>query len=356
MAGETTLDLALQGGGAHGAFTWGVLDRLLDEPHLSYGSISGASAGAMNAIVMADGLIAGGRASAQKALWSFWKRVSRAAHNYTPAGSPFHSLFLPGGDGSRSPRMLVPWEAPMAIWSAMAESVARTFSPYQWNPLNINPLLNLLSDSVDFQRLNRTKDLKLFISATSVRTGALRIFRNPELSPRAIMASACLPQLFQAVEIDGEAYWDGGYLGNPALLPLVAESMPDDLLVIQLNPPVRSERPRSMPEIVGRLNEITFNASLMKELRGIALLKQALEEEPAEHDFRHPIFNQLRHVRLHRIAAEETAFRLGGSSKLDPEWAFLIRLHGHGTRAADAWLRRHGADLGKRSTLDLEGL
>jgi NTE family protein len=353
MAERITVDLGLQGGGAHGAFTWGVLDRLLDEAHISWAAISGASAGAMNAVVMADGLLAGGPAAAQKALWGFWKRVSRAAHRYTPAGGPFRALFLPPGLG-RSP-----WSAFGlwgAAWSAVADTVTRTFSPYELNPFNLNPLLDLLSDAVDFERLRGTEAIRLFISATSVRTGALRIFRNTELSARAVMASACLPQLFQAVDIDGEAYWDGGYLGNPALLPLIAESAPEDLLIVQLNPPVRGERPRTAAGIAGRINEITFNASLVKELRSVALLKQALEEEPADRRFAHPLFDQVRVLRLHRIAADEAAFKLGTTSKLDPEWEFLVRLHGLGVRAAEAWLATHSADLGKRSTLDLDAL
>lgn len=356
MTGSVTLDLALQGGGAHGAFTWGVLDRLLDEPRISCGAISGASAGAMNAVVTAHGLVEGGRAGAQKALWAFWKRISRAAHRYTPAANPFHAYFLPSSIGTPSWATLGPWAAPAAIWSTMAETFTRTFSPYEFNPLNINPLLDLISDAVDFDRLRSDECVRLFVAATSVRTGALRVFRNAQLSAHAVMASACLPQLFQAVEIDGEAYWDGGYLGNPALLPLIAESKPEDLLIVQVNPPIRTERPRTAAGIAGRLNEITFNASLVKELRGVALLKRALEEEPPDHRFEHPLFNQVRALRLHRIAAEEAAFRLGTRSKLDPEWEFLIHLHRLGAQAAETWLAAHWSALGRRSTLDVETL
>ncbi|MFM9849679.1 MAG: patatin-like phospholipase family protein [Hyphomicrobiaceae bacterium] len=352
---DVVLDLALQGGGAHGAFTWGVLDRLLDEKRVRCAAVSGASAGAINAVVMADGLLGGGPQGAQRALWAFWKRISRAAHD-RPSNNPFQALFLPDWMNPSPWSSLGPWAATMAYWSDATRAFARIYSPYQWNPLNLNPLLDLMTDQIDFEGLRSSASIRLFISATSVKTGGLRIFRNHELTPRAVMASACLPHVFQAVEIDGEAYWDGGYLGNPALLPLISESEPEDLLVVQLNPPVRNEKPRSMGGISARLNEITFNASLMKELKGIALLKQALDEENLAHHFRHPLFNQVRHLRLHRIAAEETAFQLDMKSKLDVEWECLIRLHGLGARAAEEWLRRHRDDLGRRSSLNADAL
>jgi len=356
MTGDSiALDLALQGGGAHGAFTGGVLDRLLDEPRIHVAAISGASAGAMNAAVLASGLLGGGRTEAKQALHRFWKSISKSAHS-APSRSPFHSLFLHSDLVSSQWSQFGPWEASLAFWSAVADTFTRTFSPYEWNPLNFNPLLDLLSEVVDFERLRTTEDIQLFISATNVRSGALKVFRNTEMSARAVMASACLPQLFQAIEIDGEAYWDGGYLGNPALLPLIAESEPSDLFIIQLNPSVRGDRSRTAAGIASRLNEITFNASLMKDLRSIALLKQALDDEPPGHEFKHPLFNQVCKLRLHRIVADEATFNLRTANKLAPEWAFLLDLHDQGQRAADAWLTRHRDDLGQRSTLDLESL
>jgi NTE family protein len=244
----------------------------------------------------------------------------------------------------------------MQLWHQFADSLTQTFSPYQWNPFNINPLVDIVRTSVDFERLQRTHKIGLFVSATSVQTGMLRIFRNSELSAEVVMASACLPQLFQAVEIDGNTYWDGGYLGNPPLLPLIAESDPSDLLIIQLNPAVRKDRPRNAAEIAGRLNEITFNASLVQELKNLALLKRALSEEPAGHRFRQDVFNRVCNLKVHRIAADEAAYGRGPRSKLDPEWEFLMRLHGLGARAADAFLKQHWRDLGKRSTLELDAL
>jgi NTE family protein len=356
MADVVPIDLALQGGGAHGAFTWGVLDRLLDERGLHYVAISGASAGAMNAVVFADGLLSGGRAGAQKALWAFWKAISRAAHGAHPAGNPFYAFFLTSGGGLPQWLTSSPWAASMELWHKFADSLTRTLSPYQWNPFNINPLVDIVRTSVDFQRLRRTEEIGLFVSATSVQTGMLRIFRNRELSAEVVMASACLPQLFQAVEIEGGTYWDGGYLGNPPLLPLIKESDPSDLLIIQLNPASRRETPRNAADIAGRLNEITFNASLVQEFKNLALLKRALSEEPADHLFRQDLFNRVRDLNIHCIAADEAAYGRGPRSKLDPEWEFLMRLHGLGTRAADAFLKQHWGDLGKRSTLDLDTL
>ena len=352
MPDVVQIDLALQGGGAHGAFTWGVLDRLLDERRLQYLAISGASAGAMNAVVFAHGLLADGRAGAQKAMRSFWKEVSQAAHRHPGIPDGLIDFFMPGLSFFQT---FAPWGSHTML-SAMAEAMVRSFSPYQWNPLNLNPLKDLLERSVDFERLRTTDRFRLFVSATSVRTGALRIFRNPELSAQTIMASACLPQLFQAVDIDGEAYWDGGYLGNPSLGPLITESAPSDLLIIQLNPSFRADPPRDVAGIASRLNEITFNSSLLKEVRGLALLKQALDEEPPEHKFRTPFFDQVRHLRLHLLAADADVFQLGTGSKLDPRWDYLEQLHRKGMSAADTWLEKNWSALGNRSTLEWASL
>ena len=353
MAEAIQIDLALQGGGAHGAYTWGVLERLLDERRLHYVAISGASAGSMNAVVLADGLLSDGRTGAQRAMRSFWKNISRSAQRYSAFSDPFHTLFMPDIANLKN---VAPWATAHAFWSKTAEVMTKSFSPYQWNPLNLNPLLDLLERTVDFERLRATQQIHLFVAATSVRTGALRIFRNSELTPEVIMASACLPQLFQAVEIDDEPYWDGGYTGNPALLPLIAESDPLDLLIVQLNPSFRAEHPRDAGAIASRLNEITFNSGLVKEVRSIALLKQALDEEPLDRRFANPLFSQIRQLRLHRIAADATIFRPGAQSKLDPEWDYLTCLHDQGVAAAEEWIKENWSNLGKRSTLDLTKL
>lgn len=326
------LDLALQGGGAHGAFTWGVLDRLLEDERLEIDAVSGTSAGAMNAVVLADGLMAGGRRAAREHLRRFWSRISN-----TTADQALNALF---GD----------WMGAPLAW--YVDWVTRAFSPHQFNPLDINPLRDVLASEVDFTRVRACDKLRVFVSATQVRTGRLREFRGPELTVDSVMASACLPTLFRAVEIDGESYWDGGYVANPSLLPLIAESPAHDLLLVQLNPSRRDEVPTTAQQILDRLNEITFNSSLVNELRSITLLKQLLKDEgvPAAGS-RHPFFAQVDALRLHRIDGAEELAGLGAASRLNAAWPFVSRLHRVGRDAADAWLERNFAHLGRRSTL-----
>ena len=336
------IDLALQGGGAHGAFTWGVLDRLLEDERIEIDAISGTSAGAMNAVVLADGLMTGGRKGAREALRRFWSRVSNASGrgpmvpqalgaffgNWSLEGSPLH-LYL--------------------------DWVGRSMSPHQFNPLDINPLRDILAAEVDFERVRACSKVRLFVSATNVRTGALKEFRQSELSANAVMASACLPLLFRAVEIDGEAYWDGGYLGNPSLLPLISESPAHDLVLVQINPSRRDALPTTAADILDRLNEITFNSSLVKELRSVALLQQLLRLEGVPPGAgRASLFTQVAALRMHRIEAEDELAGLGAASKLNAGWTFLTRLHRIGHRAAQAWLETNFTHLGRRSTLALE--
>lgn len=251
------------------------------------------------------------------------------------------------------------WTAPSRAWTQgvhawWSDSIARTWSPYQLNPLNLNPLRDLLAQTIDFDGVRRCKKLQLFISATHVKSGRLRIFRQHELSADVVLASACLPLLFQAVEIDGEAYWDGGFAGNPSLLPLIIESPADDLLLVQINPHLRESVPTTARDILDRMNEVTFNTSLLKELRSIALLQQLIKAEghPGHH-FREPTFKRVETLRVHRIDGGDRLAALGASSKMDTRWSFLSRLHGLGREAAGFWLEIHGADLGRRSTVDL---
>ncbi|TVQ40664.1 MAG: patatin-like phospholipase family protein, partial [Geminicoccaceae bacterium] len=251
-----TIDLALQGGGSHGALTWGVLDRLLTDDRIHIAGVSGTSAGAMNAVVMADGLEAGGREGAREALSAFWKAVSDAARF-----SPFQRSWWD--------RLRGRYTLDNSLGYLFFEQLSRQFSPYELNPLDINPLRDLLDATVDFDRVNRCGGVKVFVTATNVRTGRARIFNQPNLSVDAVMASACLPFMYKAVEIDGEAYWDGGYIGNPALYPLVDDRATRDIVIVQINPLRRDDVPRTGRAIMNRLNEITFNAALIKELRAI---------------------------------------------------------------------------------------
>jgi NTE family protein len=328
------IDLALQGGGSHGAFTWGVLDRLLEESWLQIEGISGTSAGAMNAAVMVSGYQIDGAAGARAALEAFWRRVSEAAVFSPFRRSPFDVL-------------MGRWTLDYSPMFIAMDLAARMFSPYDLNPRGVHPLEKILDESIDFAHL-RDAPIKLFITATRVRTGQARVFRNADLSANVLLASGCLPTLFQAVEIDGDDYWDGGYAGNPTITPLVRECTSSDTLLIQVNPIEREETPRTARDIISRLNEVAFNAPLMKELRMIALLRRAADAGSDEG--RH-----WAEMRIHRIASDAMT-ELGYSSKLNAEWSFLTMLRDEGRRAAEAFLAEHGDSIGVRSSLDLDAL
>ena len=328
------IDLALQGGGSHGAFTWGVLDRLLEESWLRIAAISGTSAGAMNAAVLVDGWTQGGAEGACLALENYWRRVSRAA-----AFSPLQ----------RSPldRLMGRWTLDTSPAYITMDLMSRLWSPYDFNPTGFNPLRNILVETVDFKRLAESP-IKLFITATSVRTGRGRIFRNPEITADVLLASACLPTMFRAVEIDGEAYWDGGYAGNPTITPLVRESDAHDTILVQINPRERADVPRSAGDILNRLNEISFNSPLMKELRMIALLRQVADPGTGEGA-------RWAQMRTHLIMTDALA-KFGASSKLNGEWDFVAMLRDEGRHAASEFLKDHADDLGRRSSADIDVL
>lgn len=326
------IDLALQGGGAHGAFTWGVLDRLLEEPWLKIEAVSGTSAGAMNAVAMISGFAIDGAEGARHALHDFWERVAKA--------------------GAMSPLQRNPIDKVMGNWSLDSsptfiamDLMARMFSPYDLNPMGYNPLTDILVESIDFERLAKAP-IKIFVTATNVRTGRGRIFRNHEITPDVLLASACLPTMFQAVEIDGDPYWDGGFAGNPTITPLIRESDALDTILVQINPRERAGTPRTASEILNRLNEISFNAALMKELRMIALMREMAT--PAT-----PEGARWAGMRTHRIMTDMMS-DLGHSSKLNAEWAFLTMLRDEGRRAAAEFLADHGDDIGERSTADID--
>jgi NTE family protein len=338
------IDLALQGGGSHGAFTWGVLDRLLEDERLEIAGISGTSAGAMNAVALAAGLMEGGRHGARAALRRFWTRVAQASPFHALQSGPWGELFGPDN----------PWLAPMQMY---AQWLGQLVSPYQLNPLNLNPLRDILQTEIDFDRVRQCSKTRLFIAATQVSSGRLRVFEQSELTADMVLGSACLPLLFQAVEIGGEAYWDGGYAGNPSLLPLVTDTVSDDLLLVPINPSRRETVPTQARDILDRVNEITFNASLLKELRSIALLKQLIQDEGrprgASRTPRQPLYDRIAALRVHRLDAEGELSKFGASTKLDTRWSFLQQLHGIGRRTADDWLRLNFEHLGRRSTVDL---
>ncbi len=328
------VDLALQGGGSHGAFTWGVLDRLLEEPWLGIDGISGTSAGAMNAAVLVDGHAEGGAAGARTALENFWRRVSEAAR-FSPLRRGPLDVILGRWTLDSSP-----------IYVAM-DLMSRLVSPYDLNPMGKNPLRAILAETINFERLAGAPT-KLFITATNVRTGRGHVFRNNTVTPDVLLASACLPTMFQAVEIDGDPYWDGGYSGNPTITPLIRECKSQDTILVQINPVERESSPRSASEILNRLNEVSFNAVLLKELRMIALLRQVADPGNSEGA-------QWAGMRIHRIASEILT-ELGASSKLNAEWEFFTLLRDEGRRSAQVFLESHASNLGCRSTLDLDVL
>ncbi|HUZ73774.1 MAG TPA: patatin-like phospholipase family protein [Stellaceae bacterium] len=327
---EKTIALALQGGGAHGAFTWGVLDRLLEDERLVIDAISGTSAGAMNAAVLADGFEKGGAMAAREALARFWGAMGTAGGFSLWRSGPF-DLFGPD------------W-SPFALWF---DWLGQMFSPYQLNPFNINPLRDVLRNTIDFNCVRRCRKIRLYVSATNLRTNRLRIFTAKELSVDVLLASACLPQIYPAVEIDGEYYWDGGYMGNPVLEPLIDEC-PDiaDILVVQINPTRRDDVPRTAQDIADRVNQISFNASLMREIGAIANITRLIEAGVVK-DPRYKC------VYFHRVAAEDVMKGLSVRSKLDTNPRFLNQLRELGRARAGRWLEEHFADLGTRSTLDL---
>jgi len=329
-----SVDFALQGGGAHGAFTWGVLDRLLEEPWLRIDGVSGTSAGAMNAAVLVDGYAESGAAGARAGLEKFWQSVSKAA-----LLSPFRRTPLDV--------LLGRWTLDYSPMFVAMDLMSRLFSPYMLGQHAANPLHGILAETVNFDRLAQAP-IKLFVTATNVRTGRGRVFRNNEITPDVLLASACLPTLFQAVEIGGEIYWDGGYSGNPTITPLVRECDSSDTILVQINPVERPGTPRSARDILNRLNEVSFNAVLLKELRMIALLRQDTHAGHSEGA-------KWADMRIHRVTSEAMV-QLGYSSKLNAEWDFLCMLRDEGRRAAEAFLTEHHEDLGRRSTLDLDKL
>jgi NTE family protein len=328
------INLALQGGGAHGAFTWGVLDRLLEEERIEIEGISATSAGAMNGTILAYGYAIGGRAGARAALAEFWRRVSRVAMN-----SPLQPSWLDRALGNHSLHF-----SPAFV---MLDLMSRLFSPYEFNPFNRNPLKEVLEASVDFAVLRRRENpLKLFLSATNVRTGKVKVFERHEIGPMHVLASGCLPFLFQAVEIDGEHYWDGGYMGNPAIFPLIYGCDCKDIVVVHINPLERDEVPRTAMDILNRVNEISFNSSLMREMRAINFVTRLIDGGII--DGKH-----LNRVFIHSIFADSVMKKLGASSKLNADWSFLQHLHATGRESAAAWIEASFDRLGVASTVDI---
>jgi NTE family protein len=333
MTDTRVANLALQGGGTHGAFTWGVLDRLLQEPCFEIEGISATSAGAINAVVLAHGLTVGGRKGAVSALADFWQRVAAAAKRSGLQPSWYDSA-------SRSHGLE---HSPVYVF---LDLMSRMFSPYQFNPGNYNPLKSLLEDVVDFEGLRRRCAIKLFLCATNVRTGKVRVFTNEEICVTRVLASACLPHLSQAVEIDGEHFWDGGYMGNPALFPLIYGCKSRDIIVVHVNPTERGEIPRTAQAIINRINEISFNSSLFREMRAIAFVTRLIDEGKVTD-------GGLKRILIHAIEADDVMQGLGPMSQINADWRFLTHLHDIGQERAARWLESHVEMVGIESTVDV---
>lgn len=327
------INLALQGGGAHGAFTWGVLDRLLEDGRLEIEAISGTSAGAMNAVALADGLMENGREGARERLATFWRAIGDLVGPLPWLRDPFA---IARGD----------WNLESSPTYLALDLAKRLLSPYQTNPLNLNPVLDILGRQIDFERVRACDRTKLFISATNVRTGKIRVFKTQELTSEAVMASAALPQIYQAVEIEGEAYWDGGFMGNPAIYPLIYGSTCRDIVLLQINPLRREAVPTTPAEIADRVNEISFNSSLMREMRAIAFVSDLLD--------RHALGDDYKRMLIHRIEPASEMSDFGAASKLNANWAFLTHLRDLGRASAGVWLDETFDAIGERSTIDLK--
>jgi NTE family protein len=333
------INLALQGGGAHGAFTWGALDALLEDERIEFEGLCGTSAGAMNAVVLADGWLKNGRDGARESLARFWEDIAREGALWSPVRPPPEALSWLGIDPTIG----------TAASYVLFESWTRLFSPYQFNPWNFNPLRGVLERCVDFDALRETRCHPLFVCATNVRSGKVKVFGNDEIGVDALLASACLPQLFKAVEIDGEAYWDGGYMGNPALYPLFYRTKSADIVVVHVNPIRRDEVPKTPAAIANRVNEISFNSSLLREMRAIEFAGRLVEGGWLKDEFK----GRLRRMLMHSIRDDAAMSGLDFASKLSPDRGFLDGLREHGQRAAKAWLAAHFDDIGQRDSVDI---
>ncbi len=328
------INLALQGGGSHGAFTWGVLDCLLEDGRFAIEGVSGTSAGAMNAVCLADGMTANGPEGARQKLHDFWRAVGRN-WRWNPVQRTPWDVFMGNWSLDHSPAFL--------FW----DTLSRFFSPYDVNPLNANPLLDTIRAEIDFERIHRCDQIKVFVSATNVWNGKVRVFEETDVTAEAVMASACLPQLFQAVEIDGVPHWDGGFMGNPSLFPFFEKTRSEDIVLVQINSVERTETPRTARDILDRVDEITFNASLLKEFRAIEFVSRLIDEGKLQH-------GQYKQIRMHRIAADEALQPLSASSKSNTEWQFLKHLRDIGRAAAFDWLDMQSDKVGVEPGIDLE--
>jgi len=325
------VNLALQGGGAHGAYTWGVLDALLEDGRFQFEAVSGTSAGAMNAVNLADGLRIGGREGARKKLADFWQGASLDGK-------------LSEGERDVADLLLSYWGGLGRVTANFYDTASHFVSPYDVNPLDLNPLRDVLASQVDFEALRRSEGPKLFIAATNVHTGKVRVFHRTELTLDMVMASACLTLMFKAVMIDDIPYWDGGYMGNPVLFPFFTETKTEDVVLIQINPISRNETPKTINEIMDRINEITFNSALIQEIRAVDFVGRLMDQGRLQG-------THYKKIRLHMIEADEELIALGADSKMNADFGFFQQLFAIGRRAGKAFIAKNYEHIGLKGTM-----
>ena len=336
-ANTKPVNLALQGGGAHGAFAWGVLDKLLEDGRLSIQAMSATSAGSMNAVAMAHGYSCGGADGARAKLEEFWREIARTGQMFSPVQTAPWEKWLAGFG-------IHPDYSPAFF---AFDALTHMFSPYQLNPLNFNPLRDVLEKVIDFKHLNACEiTTRLFLSATNVRTGKIKVFENKELSADVVLATACLPYIFQAVEVAGEHYWDGGFMGNPAIYPLIYHGASRDVVIVHVNPIERPKLPVTAPEIYDRINEISFNSSLMNELRAIAFVARLVKEGNVDPD-------RYSHMLIHSIRNDAEMIAAGVATKMTPDWDFMQHLKTVGRASTEEWLKHHFDKIGSASSIDV---
>jgi NTE family protein len=332
IAGRRAINLALQGGGCHSAFTWGVLDRLLEDERLTFDGVSATSTGCINAVLLADGLASGGRAAAKQSLRTFWKKLSDMTAMSFIAPSLFDQM-NPTYGLEHSPGFL------------FVDMISRFMSPYELNPFDINPMRDLLNEVVDFERVRAQQAIKLYLCATTVRSGKIAVFTNKEITADHILASACMPFRMRAPEIGGEYYWDGGFMGNPAIFPVIYGCQSCDILLIRLTPAVRNKLPTSSRAILDRMEEISFNAALMREMRVVSFMTDMIDDGTLSGGKR---------MFIHSIEADDIIRSLAASSKMNTDWKFLTHLFERGRELADAWLTENFDRIGVATTIDLK--
>ncbi|MCW8399551.1 patatin-like phospholipase family protein [Legionella sp. PATHC038] len=330
-----TINLGLQGGGAHGAFTWGVLDYLLEDGRLDIEGLSSTSAGTMNAAILAQGLLNNDRDEARQALYDFWEEISKVNSLMS-----FKHWF---GDSWFSLEQFSLDHSPFYFWF---EIITHLMSPYQFNPFNLNPMRTILENSIDFEALRKRSTVKLFVCATNVETGKVRIFTNPELTVDTLLASGCLPFLFQSVKIKDQYYWDGGYIGNPAIYPLIYNCTCQDVVIVHINPIIRPGSLYHVGEILNRVNEVSFNSSLMREMRAIAFVTDLIDSKQTEG-------LDLKRMHMHSIRSDDEMTKHDVSTKLNADWNFLVYLRDRGRLIAKKWCQDNFSKIGKESSVDI---